>query len=187
MATSNTGAPDQLKQVVETILRSDAFRNTWGEKVKRPFEVAMGMLRATDADFAPSDEFGWNYDRMGQGLFERPSPDGYPDTKDAWSSTTSMLQRWRLCNSMIEGWIEGTNIDLASQTPGNRTTPNDITDYWINRILGRDMHPAENRDEIVEFLAQGRNPDYDLTQEQIDERTPRAVALLLMSPDFQLR
>jgi hypothetical protein len=95
--------------------------------------------------------------------------------------------RWRMCNQFIEGWIDDTSIDILSQTPGWARTPNELANFWISRILGRAMHPEENRDEIVEFLAQGRNPDYDLTQEQIDERTPRTVALLLMSPDFQIR
>src|SRR6185503_18156560 len=37
---SQRAAPDQLKQVVRTILLSDEFRATWGAKAKRPFEVA---------------------------------------------------------------------------------------------------------------------------------------------------
>jgi hypothetical protein len=32
----------------------------------------------------------------GQGMFDRPSPDGYPQDGAAWSGTNAMIQRWRL-------------------------------------------------------------------------------------------
>jgi hypothetical protein len=172
---------------MEIILLSTDFRDTWGEKVKRPFEAAAGFLRATQADFSPSDEFFWDYDRMGQPLFGRLSPDGWPDFKPVWTSTNSILQRWRLANRLMENWIDGTTIDVLSQTPAHIRTPNEIADFWVDRILGHPMHPLENRSEIVDFLAQGFNADFDLPQEQFNERLPRAVALLLMTPDFQLR
>lgn len=184
---ANVGAPDQLKKVVRAIALSDAFRTTWARKVKRPFEVTASMLRAIDAEITPSDSFWWNYRQMGQTLFGRPSPDGYPDRKADWTGTTAMLHRWRLCSAMIEGWIDGINTNLVGETPATKRTPNDIADYWISRILGRSMHPAEDRDEIVEFLAQGGNPDYELPDGERSERIPRAVELVLMAPDFQYR
>ena len=57
----------------------------------------------------------------------------------------------------------------------------------FERVLGRPMHTAEARSELVDFVAQGRNPAFDLTPALIAERLPRMVALLLMSPDFQWR
>ncbi len=183
----NVSSPDQLKQVVRTILLSTEFRATWGEKVKRPFEAVAGALRATAAEFEFSNEFRYNYDNSSQELFSHRPPDGYPDHKEDWTHTTSMLQRWRLTNRMIEGWIDDVSIDFASQISSNLRTPNELADHLIYRLLGRAMHPAENRDEIVDFLAQGRNPDYDLTEEQFQDRVPRAVAVILMGPDFQLR
>jgi len=98
-----------------------------------------------------------------------------------------MLERWNLFNRLIEGWIDDISINLLSMTPSDKRTPNDITDFWVNRILGRSMHPEENRQAIVEFIAQGRNPDYDLPDDLRQERIPRMVALILMSPDFQLK
>lgn len=184
---SHVDSPDQLKRVVREIILSDAFRTTFGDKIKRPFECAASILRITNADFIPSNEFSWNSDDMGQPLFSYGAPNGYSDEKEDWTGTTSLLQRWQLTNALLEGWIEGSVIDLVSQMPSSVRTPNAIADFWINRILGRPMHPAENRQEIVEFIAQGRNPDFDLPDDMRIERTPRMVALILMSPDFQYR
>lgn len=183
----NVDAPDQIKRTVEVILRSDTFKSTWGEKIKRPFAFAIGVLRATNAEFLPSNEWNRNFQRMGQAIFGRPSPDGYPDTRDAWISTTSILQRWRLTNDIVENWIDDLTVDIVAETPTDLRTPNALADYWIERILGREMHPAENREEIVDFLAQGRNPDYDLPDDLRQTRLPRAVILICVSPDFQLR
>lgn len=188
---ANVSAPDQLKQVVRTIVLHPAFSATWSEKIKRPFEYIAGILRATGADFSPSSEFLYRYERIGQELFSFGTPDGYPDVKEDWNNTTSMQQRWQLCNYLIEDWVDDVNVaqGLVNQTPGanGQRSPNQIADYWINRILARPMHPAENRGEIVDFLAQGRNPDYDLPLEEFSERVPRAVAVILMGPDFQCR
>ncbi len=183
---AQTDAPDQLAQVVRTVLLSEAFRTSWAEKIKRPLEATAAMLRATAADFTPTDTFSWHFGRAGQGLFQWVPPNGYPDRKENWDGTTSLLERWRLCNRLIEGGVEGTTIDTLSQMPATIRTPNAIADFWIARLLGRAMN-AKDRQEIVDFIAQGRNADYDLPTEQINDRLPRMVALILMAPDFQWR
>ena len=75
-------APDQLKSVVTTILLSTEFRTIWGEKIKRPFEYAVGLMRAVNTDFVPHDHFFWRYDEMGQPLFGWRPPNGFPDMKE---------------------------------------------------------------------------------------------------------
>ncbi|MBP8108413.1 MAG: DUF1800 domain-containing protein [Caldilineaceae bacterium] len=184
--TAQVDAPDQLKQVVRAIVLSDEFRSTWGEKIKRPLEYAVSLLRATQAEVMPNDPLIWAYDEMGQGLFNWRAPNGYPDSRAEWSGTMPMLQRWRFNNSLLEGWIEGSTVDILAQTPAAIRTPNALVDFWSTRILGRALAPAD-RAEIAEFLALGRNVDYDLTQEQIDDRLRHAVGLILMSPEFMWR
>lgn len=184
--TAQKDAPDQLKQVVRLIFLSDAFRTTWGGKIKRPFEAVAGALRAVNATFVRSSSFGGTYDDMGQELFLWPAPNGYPDVKGAWAGTVPMVYRWRLFNNLMENTITDLSVDLAAQTPATMRTPNALADFWINRILGRPMDGA-GRDQIVELLARGRNADFDLTEDQFTERLNRAVAVILMSPDFQWR
>ena len=180
-------APDQLKQVVRAILLAPEFRVTWGEKVRRPFEATAAVLRSLQVNFSPSSDFLWSYSRQGQSLYNYIPPTGYPDEKEDWTGTASYLMRLNFPNWLVEGWLDGVTVDVASQMPSGLRTPNQIADYWIDRLLGRPMHPAENHAEIVEFMAQGHNPDYALPLDQIAERLPRLAALILMTPDFQLR
>lgn len=189
---ANLTAPDQLKQVVRTILLSPEFANTWGAKVKRPFEYVISLLRASEADFDPTNgNFRWVYSQTGQELFSWQPPNGYPDMKEPWIGTMPMLQRWRLCNWLIN-WTyggEGPNKDefrLRLETPANRTTAVEIVDYWSNRLLGRAL-PAAERTILVEFMAQGRQPTVALPAAEIAERARYMIALLFQSPSFQWR
>lgn len=187
-------APDQLRKVVRTILLAPEFRSTWGQKIKRPFDFVISLLRTTNADFAWSSGFDWMFDGMGQPIFGWRPPNGFPDMKENWSSTMPMLQRWRMTNWLINWWTyggDGANkddhrIDIVKQTPTSVTTANALVDFWMARILARDL-PATERAPIVDFMAAGRNADTGLPREEIDDRVPHMVSMILMSPSFQWR
>ena len=192
---ANQQAGDQLKQVVRTILLSEEFRLIWGQKIKRPLEVALGALRATGVDFSPEDnQFFYNYDDMGQKIFQWQAPDGYPDVKEDWSSTMPILQRWRFVNWML-GWRypktddndkPDRRVDLMAQMPASQRTPLQVVDWWSRRLLGYRL-PDNERQPVVNFLAEGRNENFDLPEDWISERLRHVVALILMSPSFQWR
>ena len=198
--TAQKDAPDQLKQVLEVILLSEAFKSTWGEKIKRPFEFAVSVLRALDADHfflvedAPTDDFLWLYQAMGQELFYMHVPTGYPDEKEDWTGSGSMLFRWRLANWLVDDSkdVGSTNeywADVVSQTPSNVRSPNELVDFWTYRLLGRSLDNA-SRQIVLDFIAQGRNPDFDLpldTDGDVQERLRSMVGLIFNSPDFQWR
>ena len=87
------------------------------------------------------------YDAMDQQLFGRRPPDGFPDVRDAWTNTASMLYRWRLFNGLLENSFYSTSTNtgvqvdnatlIATTAPNN--TPQSIVDFWVARILGRAM------------------------------------------------
>jgi uncharacterized protein (DUF1800 family) len=201
--TANWQNPNQIRIVLQEMLTSplSPFKTTFGDKIKRPFEAAISMLRSTAADFRPDKkhwDFSWYYESMGQDLFDRRPPDGYPDVKTAWNNTTSILMRWRFCNWMIE---EGTpkdrsdiKLDLFAWTinainnGGIGRTPAGVADWWITILLGRPMLSTQSRKAVVDMLARGSGTTtYQLSDNELRDRVPDAVALILMSPDYQLR
>jgi uncharacterized protein (DUF1800 family) len=188
---AQVNAPDQLAQVVRTIVVSDAFLQTWGEKVKRPFEVAASMMRALGVDVARiPGKFLQLYEAMGQPLFGWPAPNGFGDLRQNWSGTTSMLYRWKLATALAENTASSDerpmHVDLVAQTPGSVRSPAAAADFWIDRILGRSMADTD-RAEIVRAMAQADSPDAPLPDEVFAKRLPQLVELILMSPDFQWR
>ena len=178
-------APDQLRRVVRTIASSEEFRTAWGRKMRRPFEVVAAMLRATGAQFEPSEAFLGAQARAGQRLFQWRTPDGYPDDHTRWGGTSPTLERWRTANLLLaEAW-PGTRVDALAQTPAKARTPRQLARWWCARVLGR---PASRTtiEGVASFLAQGRNPGSPLSEAMLKERLAPAVALTLMSPEFQL-
>jgi uncharacterized protein (DUF1800 family) len=199
--------PDQIKQVVRFIALSNEFRNTWKEKIKRPHEFLYSALRAVPTnvlvDSGGLSSLWGGFDAIGQQLFGRRPPDGYPDVREAWTNTTSLLYRWRLANNLLENSYyssstgTGVQTDLSGIDMSGAVTPNAIADFWTYRILGRAMEDPVHRAEVVRIL-QGWSspapavtpvygPDQPMTATDINNRLRRMVALVLMSPEFQER
>ncbi len=188
-------APDQLKRVYESIFLSDEFRQTWGGKIKRPFEMAISSLRALDADFnRPPSAIRWLLEEMGQPIFGRHTPDGYPDTQDAWANTMSVLYGWNLILGSAENWFaededdprRGMNVALLEKIPAGINTPTALVDYWIQRLLGRTLSDT-SRQALIDFLARDFGAEEEIPQEDIGWMLPGMVELILMTPEFWLR
>ncbi|KAA3663160.1 MAG: DUF1800 family protein [Chloroflexi bacterium] len=190
-------APDQLKQVVRHILLSTEFQNTWGEKVKRPFETIVSALRATNTnliiqyDHAISDSFMWRYSQIGQAPFASPEPGGYPDVKSHWQNNTHLRMRWRMINWLMELQDENGRFHLNTQPQSGspqKQTANTLVDYWINHIFGYKIAP-EDRQILVNYLANDQRLDapINLLTQSGQQRLRETIALMLNSPQFQLR
>jgi len=187
----NRSAPDQLKRVVETILLSPEFRTTWGAKIKRPIEAAISTMRALSTDFTRlPGGIPWMCSMMGQALFERRPPDGYPDVKEAWANSMSLLYRWNFAVAIAENWMDDEEqkriirTDLLGQTPSDLRTAEALADFWIPRILNRTMSDADRR-SVIAVMAQEYSPQEDLSQDHLNYVVPAMVEVILMSPDFQ--
>ncbi len=184
-------APDQLKRVVETILLSPEFRQTWGAKIKRPIEAAISMMRAVNTDFTKlPGGIPWMCSMMGQAIFERRPPDGYPDVKEAWANTMSMLYRWNFAVAISENWMDDEEqqriirTDIVAQTPADLRTAESLADFWIPRILNRPMSDAD-RQAVISVMAQDYGNQEELPQDHLNWVLPAMVEVILMSPDFQ--
>ncbi|MFN3490620.1 MAG: DUF1800 family protein, partial [Anaerolineales bacterium] len=183
-------APDQLKRVVETILLSAEFKQSWGGKVKRPFEALVSMMRVlnSESNRIPSG-FHWMLGQMGQGLFERRPPDGYPDVREAWANSMSLLYRWNAAVALVENWMDeeqGNTIrtDVYAQTPAEIRTATSLADFWIQRILNYPLSET-SRNAVIQVMAQEYGWDETLPEERVQYVLPAMVEVILMSPEFQ--
>lgn len=205
---ANVKSPDQIKSVVRTILLSEAFRKSWGKKVKRPFEVVVSYLRATDAklpddvvDAADPNKGGywgslfWNMSASGHSIFSWPTPTGHPDQMGYWVSTNGMLRRWNLPHILTQEWGGNMKVDLVAQT-NLQSSCTQIVDFWINRLCGYAINAAA-RQELISFMAQGGDPaaaprplggapDWN-DPRAIHDRLISMVQLLAAFREFQLR
>jgi uncharacterized protein (DUF1800 family) len=187
--------PDQLRRVVRTILLSDEFAESWGGKVRRPFELVISSVRAMGPDFAlPLGEtfsryFFYLLYTTGNLPYTWVAPTGFPDRKEVWLTTNALVTSWRLINLLagveLQGWRP---CDPAAATPNDLRTPAELTDYWIDRALLRTLDEASHA-EILEFMAQGTDPDEPLSPADpwVVDRLRSMVGLILMSPEYLWR
>lgn len=188
---ANKDAPDQLKRVVETILLSADFSQTFGAKIKRPLEAVVSTMRALNSEFTqvPSG-VPWMLSMMGQALFERRPPDGYPDVKEVWANSMSLLYRWNFAVGIAENWLDDEDqgrairTDVYAQTPTEIRTAEGLADFWIPRILNRAMSES-GRAAVIAMMAQEFSPQETLPEDHVQYVLPGMVEVILMSPDFQ--
>lgn len=99
-----------IARTVRAILESREFRSrrSYGAKLKSPFEYAASALRAMDAetDAGPA-LLNW-IARMGEPIFGRVTPDGYPDRAGTWLSTGTLLERMNFAIAIAHNQIAGT-------------------------------------------------------------------------------
>lgn len=149
---NNWQASNQIQLAMETLLKSNEFLTTWGEKIKRPFERVMSAMRQIgySYDFDPtlnmSDDHFWAFYNSGHMPFYWTSPNGYPDVKSHWLGSSSMMATWRYIQ-MISQWHVNYDENLPNYNdilnitlnqfpnPLDRTA-NNIVDYWFERACG---------------------------------------------------
>lgn len=193
---AHVSSPDQIPRVIRTILEHPLFLTTWGEKVKRPFEIMVGMFRGVGIELSFSLDdmtegvsgwFIWEYRQTGHALFNWVPPNGYPDVKEKWNTTSPRVMTWRMANMLLGIWDEDTEyflFDLRQMTPNNVRSAQEIVDYWSQRILGRTL-PLNEAQPVIDFMAQdaGANEDLPIDGDwETAERLRGVVALIVMSP-----
>jgi hypothetical protein len=177
--------------VLRAILLSDDFAATWGQKVKKPFELIASFLRATGGDIRLRGENVDNLmnlcDGMGQHIFAWPTPTGHPDRTAYWTATNAMLGRWNAPLSMLNDDFKIAHFRLIRETPAEAKSCRQIARYWTRRLLGREM-PAETVQLMVDFFAAEDNPD-DVpsgSEKTMVDRLNALVSLIASLPEFQL-
>lgn len=180
-------SPDQIKHVLRYILNTKEFASTWGEKVKRPFHLIASIFRMTGAEVTPNQGMTGQLAQMGYYHYNWQTPTGHPDKMDYWLSSNAMLARWNLSNGAL--WINPNNkvasYDFASQMPAGLDKPTDLTKYWIDRLLQKEMSP-DFVNTMTGFLANKGNVNESIPKDKLDARLSGLISLLTMTPDFQL-
>ncbi len=99
-----------IPSLVRTVLNSDEFKTSRGMKFKTPFRFVVSALRAVGADTHAHAELIEYLVRMGQGIFQFPTPDGYPDKTSPWLGT--LLWRWNLGFALAANQVPSVSVPL---------------------------------------------------------------------------
>jgi hypothetical protein len=147
-------------------------------KFKRPANFIASALRVLAADSGAQSPVYETLSSMGQPLFEWPTPDGPPDTSDAWSN--NLMPRWKFALELARDELPGTRIDLGKLYRGSGAdSPGDFIDQLSSLLIGIPF-PADKKSGLLQALSQ-----VDFESEA--DFGAILVAGLLASPAFQWR
>jgi len=146
-----------IRATLRALFATDEFRAQRGNKLKRPFNYIVSVLRATGASTDAGMEIIDYLRRMGHAPFNYPTPDGYPEPAAPWLGT--LLWRWNFALAVSDNRIKGTRMEFET----------------LRKNCGGDAG-------LMAHLL-GRKPTAQETQAYHDSGA--GLALMLASPAFQ--
>ena len=113
--------------MVRTLAAHDVFWASIDEpRFAQPLEYALRLCR-TSRHLHPW-LVGDFLQRSGAGLFDRSTPDGYPEEDVAYADSNAMVQRWRLAQDCLHA--------LAGMCPATwRYTDQATDEAWAQRVV----------------------------------------------------
>lgn len=170
-----------LREVTRTLFTSPIFWDeaNAGSKIKRPFELVVSAIRATDAELIGLQGVTRTLRTFGHLPYLELAPVGYPAQKSDWINSGAMLNRMNFGLTLGRGALNGVELPEGG--------------WWRAAVR------AGSREEMVSILADRILPGIDTTElESIiladlanaETRRPerlaqRALGLILGSPEFQ--
>ena len=145
-----------IRETVRCIATSPEFfsRAAFRAKVKTPFEVVASALRAMGASADTTPRSAQMVARLGQPLFGRLTPDGWPDRSDAWMNTGAILNRINFGLAVAGGQMPGARFaDWPSSATLRSLARDQQVDGVIKAVLGGEASP-----ETRAVLMSGDNP-----------------------------
>lgn len=169
MAATFTKTDGDLRAVMETLLFSKEFlsEGAWRAKVKSPLEMVVGSLRAVNAEVTEATAVAQRIADLGQPLYGKAEPTGYPNTGESWTNSVALLGRMNFAAALFEDKIPGVKADPGAIASGD-----------MRRAMQALTGVAASPEAIaaVEKGAAGQAP------------TPALMATVMIgSPDFQRR
>ncbi len=168
MAATFLKTDGDLRAVMQTMFSSPEFfsEGAWQAKVKSPFELVVSAIRAIGATSFDPLVVSQKVADLGEPIYGKVEPNGYPLTGDGWLGTSDLLGRMNFAAALVSGKFPGLKLDM---------------DQWGGRdaqaiareLMGRPLSPS-----TLEALGDGL---------QGNGTPPVMAGLILGSPEFNRR
>jgi uncharacterized protein (DUF1800 family) len=169
MAETFKRTDGDLRAVLQMLFTSVEFQSegAWRAKLRSPLEMVVSAVRAMNADVDDPFALAQRIADMGQPLYGRVDPAGYPNTGAEWASTANVIGRINFAAALTAGQLPGVAVNIS------RFNFKDGASVAA-QLLG--MPPSASTLEAITSGLEGQ------------EATPsRLAAMVIASPDFQRR
>jgi len=169
MAATFAKTDGDLRAVLQTMFSSVEFMSdgAWQAKMKSPLEMVVSAVRAVNADVSDTTALSQRIAELGQPLYGKVEPTGYPNTGEAWTNTASVLGRINFATALLGGPFPGIKVDMSRFNFKNPAS-----------VAGEILSTAPSPQTLASIEMGIQNK----------EATPSLLStLVLSSPDFQRR
>lgn len=175
-----------LREVMATMIYSGEFWSpgSYRAKVKTPFEMVVSAVRATGANVTSAFLLNNQIQRLGEPLYKKVEPNGYPIANADWVSSASLLDRMNFALALAHNRVPGVKVDLANWTAISKNDPLEVA----RLILEQD--PSDQTKAAIEKMLSAKDLQLELAQNAKAgaPQIPSLIAgLSLGSPEFQRR
>jgi uncharacterized protein (DUF1800 family) len=183
-----------IAPMMRHILTSREFILSQDPKVRSPFELLVSMIRSTgatiDPSFLPTEDrpatrtISDQLNRLGHPMWQWATPDGFPDDRDFWITTSSTLRRWELAGRFGNSTLNGLGVMPASLLPN----PMPATIDLVIRALASRFGVVITQTDVAAisgFL--GVATDTPVADVRLTENLGDVIGLLLSMPANQYR
>jgi uncharacterized protein (DUF1800 family) len=192
-ARAFTTSDGDIRETLRCIVTSREFlsRAAYRAKVKTPFELVTSALRAMNAPPDTTPRQTQLVAQLGQPIYGRLTPDGWPDRGDAWMNTGAIMNRINFGLRLAGGQVAGVRLADWPATARLRQLPvEEQVNGVVDELLGGDVST-----ETRAILLSGENPTGMTTLRPVasSKGAPQAsglagiVGLALGAPEFQRR
>lgn len=175
IAEAFTSSGGDIRETMRTLLLHPDVCSAPATKLKRPNEFVAGVLRGYEMAPRPNTlrAVFEALESAGQPLFQWPAPNGYPDVRPYWQSTTGFLMRFNTATQWSAA-VSGLSPLLleANRVKGNVNKVSFLASALVPR--GVDSESQKKIDKYIAPLPR-------------DDRPAAIASLLLAGPDFQWR
>ncbi|HYG74413.1 MAG TPA: DUF1800 domain-containing protein [Planctomycetota bacterium] len=181
----NNGA---IKPVLRELFLSGEFNASIGQKLRRPLDWYIGVVRSTGVEFKDYWYMNSILEKLGQAPYAWEPPNGYPDVMTAWANTNGLLERWNSGYALTEYPLNdrksGIKTDLLKRLGKIQSVP-DVVDKASLLVFGKTLDD-EKRQQLILFITDGK-PTAVWDKELQAKKLGSLMALLFASPMFQMR
>ncbi len=161
MAKTFHDTDGDIRAVLAAMFNSPEFfsEGAYRSKIKSPFEMAVSALRATGAKLDKPLPLVNQIAAMGEPLYRKQEPTGYPNASQDWMSSSGLMGRMNLAMDLTGDRLPGVSVDSSRFAPV----------------------PTESAHALL--FADASKGTLDAIGTQADPQT--VAGMLLGSPDFQ--
>jgi len=151
-----TKTSGDIRQTLACVVKSPEFMSpaAYRAKVKTPYETMVSAMRATNSqlDLRRGGPQIMNF--LGQPIFGRQTPDGWPDVAGEWMNAGAILNRINFGLALAADRVPGI---VTGEVGEFEATRNDARERQVEAVI-RVMFAGEVSPETREILMSGENP-----------------------------